>query len=90
MIIGNVAFEILQMPDSNLGPLNARAKELSTDWARKLSTMDYGRLVRKSLSLHGQKSTPTPKFLDMAKAYFACHISPNFQISLIYAFIECP
>ena len=26
----------------------------------------------------------------MAKAYFACHISPNFQISLIYAFIECP
>ena len=51
---------------------------------------DYGHLVRKSPSLHGQKSTPTPKFLGMAEAYFVCHISPNFQISLIYAFIGCP
>ena len=29
---------------------------------------DYGRPVRKSPSLHGQKSTPTPKFLDTAEA----------------------
>ena len=51
---------------------------------------DYGRLVRKSPALHGQKSTPTPKFLGTAEAYFVCHIGPNFQISLIYAFIGCP
>ena len=51
---------------------------------------DYGRTVRKSPSLHGRKSTPTPKFLGTAKAYFVCHIGPNFQISLIYAFIGCP
>ena len=36
-------------------------------------------------SLHGRKSTPTPKFLGAAKAYFVCHIGPNFQLSLIYA-----
>ena len=51
---------------------------------------DYGRPVRKSPSLHGRKSTPNPKFLGTAKAYFVCHIGPNFQISLIYAFIGCP
>jgi hypothetical protein len=54
----------------------------------KSRTTDF--LVRKSPSLHGRKSTPTPKFLGTAKAYFVCHISPNFQISLIYAFIGCP
>ena len=53
-------------------------------------TTDYGRPVRKSPSLHGQKSTPNPKFLGTAKAYFVCHIGPIFQISLIYAFIGCP
>ena len=36
------------------------------------------------------KSTLTPKFLGTAEAYFVCHIGPNFQISLIYAFIGCP
>ena len=41
-------------------------------------------------SLHGKKSFPTPKFLGMAEACFVCHIGPNFQISLIYAFIGCP
>jgi hypothetical protein len=46
--------------------------------------------LRKSPSLHGQKSAPTPKFLGMAEAYFVCPIDPNFQISLIYAFIRCP
>ena len=51
---------------------------------------DYRRPVRKSPSLHGQKSTPTPKFLGTAKAYLVCHIGPIFQISLIYAFIGCP
>ena len=51
---------------------------------------DYGRPVRKPPSLHGQKSTPTPKFLGTAEAYYVCHIGPNFQISLIYAFIGCP
>ena len=44
--------------------------------------------VRKSPSLHGRKSTPTPKFLVTAEAYFVCHC-PNFQISLIYVFIGC-
>ena len=51
---------------------------------------DYGCLVRKSSSLHGQKSNSNPKFLGTAKAHFVCHIGPNFQISLIYAFIGCP
>ena len=55
-----------------------------------LSTTDYGRPVRKLPSLHGQKFTPTPKFLGTSEAYFVCHISPNFQISLIYAVIGCP
>ena len=36
-----------------------------------------------------EKFTPTTKFLGTAKAYFVCHIGPNFQISLIYAFIGC-
>ena len=53
-------------------------------------TTNYGRLVRKSPSLHGQKLSPTPKFLGTAEAYFVCHIGPNFQISLIYVFIGCP
>ena len=51
---------------------------------------DYGRPERKKPSLHGQKFTPTPKFLGMVAAYFVCHIGPFFQISLIYAFIGCP
>ena len=51
---------------------------------------DYGRPVMKSPSLQDQKSTPTPKFLGMAEAYLVCHINPNIQISLIYAFIGCP
>ena len=34
-------------------------------------------------TLPGRKSTPTPKFLGTDKAYFVCHNSPNFQISLI-------
>ena len=55
-----------------------------------LVTTDYGRPVRKSPSLHGQKSNPNPKFLGTAEAYFACHIGPKFHISLIYAFIGCP
>ena len=52
--------------------------------------MDYGRPVRKSPSLYGRKSTPTPKFFGTAEAYFVCYIGPNFQIFLIYAFIGCP
>ena len=51
---------------------------------------DYGCLVRKSPSLHNRKSTPTLKFLGTTEAYFVCHMGPNFQISLIYAFIGCP
>ena len=39
--------------------------------------------------MHGRKSTPTLKFLGTAEAYFVGHISPNFQISLIYAFLGC-
>ena len=31
---------------------------------------DYGRLVRKSPSLHGRKSTPTPRSFGTAEAYF--------------------
>ena len=56
--------------------------------ARFSSVTDYGCLVRKSPWLHSRNATPTSKFL--AKAYFVCHIGPNFQISLICAFIGCP
>ena len=55
-----------------------------------ISVMDYERPVRKSPSLYGQKSYPDSKFLGTAEAYFFCHISSDFQISLIYAFIGCP
>ena len=48
-----------------------------------LFVTDCGRPVRKLPSLHSQKSTPTTKFLGTTEAYFVCHISPNFQISLI-------
>ena len=56
------------------------------------SSTDYGRRrpERKLPSLNGWKITPTPKSLATAEAYFVCHISPIFQISLIYAFIGCP
>ena len=57
---------------------------------RILQTTNYGRPVRKSPLLHGRKSTPAPKFLGGAEAYFVCQIGPNFEISLIYAFIGCP
>ena len=30
------------------------------------------------------------QILGTAEAYFVWHIGPNFQISLIYAFIRCP
>ena len=30
------------------------------------------------------------QILGTAEAYFVCHIGPNFQISLTYAFIWCP
>ena len=55
-----------------------------------IGNMDYGHPERKQPSLHGQKFTPTPKFLGTAKAYFVCQIGPIFQISLIYVFIGCP
>ena len=51
---------------------------------------DYGRLVSKLPSLHGQKSNPNSKFIGTAETYFVCHIGPIFQISMIYAFIGCP
>jgi hypothetical protein len=51
---------------------------------------DYGCPVRKSPLLHGRKSTPTLDLLDTVEAYFVCHIGPNFQIFLIYAFIGYP
>ena len=50
---------------------------------------DYRHPERKESSLHSQKFNPNPKFLGTDEAYFVCHISPIFQISLIYAFIGC-
>ena len=52
-------------------------------------TTDYGRPERKQPSLHGRKINPNPN-LSMAAKYFVCHISPIFQISLIYSVIGCP
>ena len=66
-----------------------RASELPTVLTLPRNT-NYGRPVRKSPSLHGRKFTPNPKFLGTTEAYFVCHISLIFQISLIYAFIGCP
>ena len=40
---------------------------------------DYGRPVRKSPSLHGQKSTPTPKFLGTTEAFFCLPHQPKFS-----------
>ena len=45
--------------------------------------MNYKRMVRKLSSLHGRKSTPTPKFFGTTEAYFVYHIGLYFQISLI-------
>ena len=36
-----------------------------------LNATDFGRPVRKSTSLHSRKSTPNPKFLGTAEAYFS-------------------
>ena len=42
-------------------------------------TLDYRRPVRKLTSLNDQKSTPAPKFLGTAEAYFVCHIAQIFR-----------
>ena len=55
------------------------SKDLMKNSATVLTT-DYGHLMRKSPSLHSRKSTPNPKFLGTAEAYFVCHVGPNFQI----------
>ena len=59
-------------------------------FSQSISGTNYECLVRKSPSLHGQKSNLNPKFLSTAKVYFVCHIDPKFQIFKIYAFIGCP
>ena len=61
-----------------------KLKEILTRYS---TTTDYGHPERKQPLLHGRKFTPTPKFLGTAEAYLVCHVGPNFQISLIYAFI---
>ena len=70
--------------------LNEKWKKLSQLFVNFLYFVmyetDYRHLVWTSASLHGRKSTPTPKLLGTAEAYFVCHIGPNFQIS----FIGCP
>ena len=38
----------------------------------------------------GPKIQSQSQNLGTAEAYFVCHTSPIFQISLIYAFIGCP
>ena len=68
-----------------------RLASLSRVFALKKEEMDARTTdAQRGNSLHCRKFTPTPKFLGTVKAYFVCHISPIFQISLIYAFIECP
>ena len=42
-----------------------------------ITTMDYGRPVRKLPSLHGRKSTPTPKFLG--RSIFCLSHRPKFS-----------
>ena len=67
-----------------------RIHNYSFKLCRMSAITDYGHPVRKLPSLHGRKSNPNPKFLGTAEAYFVCHISPSFQISLIFAFTGCP
>ena len=55
-----------------------------------VKTTNYGHPKKKWPSLHGQIFNPNPKSLGTTEAYFVCHISPIFQISLICAFIGCP
>ena len=55
---------------------------MEISWKYRFMYTDFGCPVR--------KSSPTPKFLGTAEAYLVCDISPNFQISLIYAFIGYP
>ena len=74
---------------NNFAPLclldaERRARKKSTYSISKVKckSMDYGRPMRKSSSLQGRKSTPTPNFLGTTEAYFVCLIGANFQISL--------
>ena len=71
-------------------PLSKTGKKAGKFLIIRTRSKNYGHPVRKSPSLYGRKSTPTPKFLGTAEAYFVCYIDPHFQISLIYAFIGCP
>ena len=51
----------------------------STDSGQNVAQItDDGRPERKTPSLNGRKSTPTPKFSGTAKAYFVFHIGPNW------------
>jgi hypothetical protein len=73
--------------------LNHGLNHESLQYSPTYSITDYGHPDRKLPSLNGRKSTPTPKFLGTAKAYFvcqSCQSCQNFQVSLIYAFIGCP
>ena len=37
--------------------------------------------------MQSRKFNPNPKLLDMAEAYFVCHIGPIFQIALSYGLL---
>ena len=61
----------------------ALSRELKLDWKRVSFGQSIGS-VRKSPSLHSQKSTPTPKFLGTAKEFFVCYISPNCTVGMVF------
>ena len=68
--------------------LSSRSYSMSAALGIYVVSTDYGRPNRKYPSLHGRKFNPNPKFLGTDEAYFVSHIGPNFQISLICAFIS--
>ena len=78
---------VYQLMTKRYDLITVRLKKQTSMYRLIFLRTDYGRPVRKLSSLHGRKSAPTPKFLGTAKAYFVCHIGPNFQVSLNYAFI---
>ena len=55
--------------------------------------MDYGRLVRKSPSLHDQKSNLNPKCIGTAEAYFFLQHQPKilgfFDLCVHWVSAQC-
>ena len=74
---------VCQVKSSNTSRLEGHAGFSECLWRRSFDSdvLWPHTTERKTSSLHGQRFTPTPKFLSTAQAYFVYHIGPIFQIS---------